>query len=109
MKTWDEIMREVVTSWDEGAVPSWWWLSFVDGNRPAGQKFLGVCIVSARTFVEAVLITHSLGINPGGEVQGMQLPNPIPPCAPSLDGYTDRLLSLSDLESGGFNPYEVGS
>jgi hypothetical protein len=41
---------------------SWWWLSFSD------ERFLGAAIVEASNFPEAVLRTHALGINPGGEV-----------------------------------------
>lgn len=53
-----------------------WWLSFVDPDRapaiedqrPGGPSFLGVAIVQAPTYLEAIREAHRLGINPGGEV-----------------------------------------
>lgn len=51
-----------------------YWLSFADGARPTGQQFLGVAIVEAQSFHEAVLASHGHGINPGGEVHGTQVP-----------------------------------
>lgn len=45
-----------------------WWLSFCDPARPAGQQFLGACIVEAVDEITAVKVAHALGINPGGEV-----------------------------------------
>lgn len=55
-----------------------WWLSFVDPDkappleeqRPGGPSFLGVAIVQAPDYLEAVRRAHRLGINPGGEVAG---------------------------------------
>ena len=71
----------------------WYWLSFVDPEKPEGERFLGVSIVEisdddpipsfglsieemaekgkvAWHFFQAVGKTHRLGINPGGEVRG---------------------------------------
>jgi len=53
-----------------------WWLSFVDPDKapplelqePGGPSFLGVAIVQAPTYLEAIRRAHRLGINPGGEV-----------------------------------------
>lgn len=42
-----------------------WWLSFA---KP--EESLGVCVVEADTFMGAVIKTHRMGINPGGEVLG---------------------------------------
>ena len=52
-----------------------WWLSFADPLRPTGQQFLGVVIVDAIGFIEAVRVTHILGVNPGGEVRGIEKPD----------------------------------
>jgi hypothetical protein len=43
-----------------------WWLSFA---KP--EESLGVCVVEADTFMGAVIKTHRMGINPGGEVMGV--------------------------------------
>ncbi len=49
---------------------TFWWLSFADetGN-------LGITIVQAEEFVDAVGVAHVLGINPGGEVRGHSFPS----------------------------------
>lgn len=47
----------------------YWWLSFADEDG-----FRGVAIVRARDMVEAVVICHRLGINPGGQVLGWPCP-----------------------------------
>ena len=52
------------------------YLSFADASLPKGSQFLGAAIVNALSFIEAVTVTHYLGINPGGEVQGYRVVNP---------------------------------
>ncbi len=74
----------------------WWWLSFADEDG-----FRGVCIVRARGLVPAIARTHLLGINPGGEVQGAELPEAnetaIGYFIEALTPFTDRLLTRADL------------
>lgn len=48
---------------------SWWWLSFASSERN-----LGVALVSAPDFGTAVLKSHALRCNPGGEVNGWEVP-----------------------------------
>lgn len=67
------------------SVDRWFWLSFADGDRPKGQQFLGVIVVRALYFELAVARTHELGINPGGEVAGMEIPAHVPPPDEMLD------------------------
>lgn len=50
------------------------WLSFCDGDRPAGDQFLGACIVRIHATDEprhdtreAIQAAWRLGCNPGGE------------------------------------------
>ncbi len=45
-----------------------WWLSFASDSG-----FLGATIVKGAYFTEAVQEAQRLGVNPGGEVQGMPL------------------------------------
>lgn len=71
------------------------WLSFADSERPKGTQFLGVVIVDAGSFIEAVRLTHVLGLNPGGEVRGTELPDDAPPVAPRN---MRRLLSREEIE-----------
>lgn len=71
-----------------------WWLSFADGDRPVGTQFLGACIVDASDFLIAVAKTHALGINPGGEVQGYEIPEG----APDLSRWKNRLMSRAECD-----------
>jgi hypothetical protein len=47
---------------------TYYWLSFVDNDRPEGDRFIGGCMVEEASEWQALTITHVLGINPGGEV-----------------------------------------
>lgn len=69
------------------------WLSFADGDRPEGERFLGVAIVRARQATEAARLAHELGINPGGEVaaRGPFSEKLLPP-----GNWTDRLLGKAE-------------
>jgi hypothetical protein len=51
-----------------------WFLYFTDPKKPAGQRFLGACIVEAPGFVSAIDRAHQLGINPGGAVVAYDTP-----------------------------------
>lgn len=75
----------------------WWWLSFCDDLRPSGAQFLGVTVVQGRNLIEAVSRAHWIGINPGGEVSGIEVRGDVDP----PDALRDRLVSdkaiLDDL------------
>ena len=77
-----------------------WWLSFADADLPEGSQFLGVAIVKARGIASAAQTAHRLGINPGGEVMGMQVPQgkQIP------SEYCNHLLTRTEAESV---PFEI--
>lgn len=47
-----------------------WWLSFAKEDGHAG-----CCMVEAPEFLMAVMQSHVLGCNPGGECQGIELPD----------------------------------
>ena len=71
-----------------------WWLSFVDPHKPEGAQFLGCCIVEAHDFIGAVRVAHALGCNPGGEVQGLDIPAEM-----QIDRkYLERLLTRKECE-----------
>lgn len=54
---------------DPAAERVWWWLSFVDEDRPEGQRFLGVAIVDAPDVPGAFAgRAWDLGCNPGGQI-----------------------------------------
>lgn len=65
------------------AAQPWWWLSFVDPDRPEGDRFVGACIVQGDDDLiggrlagtDPVSSAWRLGINPGGEVQLVRVPD----------------------------------
>lgn len=73
------------------------YLSFADPHLPEGQQWLGAVILESDDclgFVGAVTASHMLGLNPGGEVVGFEVP----------DGYVarkwmGRLLTRADIEA----------
>ena len=73
------------------------WLSFADPHRPKGQQFLGVVILEAPTFADAVNCAHVQGVNPGGEVVGFELPAALASVIPAE--YVRRLLTAEEAES----------
>ena len=72
---------------------AWWWLSFCDANLPKGTQFLGACIVRAHGMTDAILQSHRLGLNPGGEVLTVQARDEFVPA----EKYLGRLLSKADI------------
>ncbi len=52
-----------------------WWLSFVDETS---DTLLGICIVPGSSFEIAVQGSHVANINPGGQVQGTEIPWNVP-------------------------------
>lgn len=72
-----------------------WWLSFCDPEKPEGQQFLGVCILFAPDFGTAVAGASTMGLNPGGEVLGSELPE-----TTEVDlAWMERLLSRAEAEA----------
>lgn len=70
--------------------PRWWYLSFADRTG-----WLGGVFIYAPGFTHAVLKTHQLKINPGGEVCGASVTE-----EPPVE-FQNRLLGLDDLEALG--------
>lgn len=64
------------------------WLSFAD---PETGDNLGVNVVDALDFMDAIHKTHDLGINPGGQVLGGEIDPRLVP-----DAYVNRLLSKDE-------------
>src|ERR1700759_3088165 len=83
-----------------------YWLSFVDPARPAGQRFLGACVLRAGSPKGAIIRAHWQGCNPGGEVKMYEVP---PELSPELERVPrDRLLSRAALERYGVDTASVG-
>jgi hypothetical protein len=69
----------------------WYYLSFADETRPKGEQFLGAAVVKANGVLTATRKCHVLGINPGGQVLCVPLPEGQKP----YPWDADRLLSKS--------------
>ncbi len=70
-----------------------WYYSFVNPARPAGDRFVGGILVKAQGFTAGLTKIDFLGINPGGEVLGVEFPMDNIP-----DKWFNRLLSRADLD-----------
>jgi hypothetical protein len=68
-----------------------WYLSFADES---GWK--GACIVPAAGILTAVLVCNRLGINPGGEVLAIPVPDHVAPLLPRET--VGRLLTIKDMD-----------
>lgn len=79
----------------EGDSPVVFWLSFVDEEKPAGQRFQGVVMTKAKDFMSAVQKAWKLGVNPGGQVAGGEFPA-------GEKGPLDVLLSEAQLREAGY-------
>jgi len=66
-----------------------WYLSFAEPGR-----FLGACIVEAASWLGAVINSHALKCNPGGQVA---IPDALP-YGSIDDKWMNRLLSKEDIE-----------
>lgn len=88
--------RIVGALFDESTEPMrWWWLSFTDADLPEGSQFLGVAVVEARGLAWAITVAHGLGINPGGDVMAIEIPDEhVPP-----ESFRNRLLDRAEAES----------
>lgn len=73
-----------------------WWLSFASEEAP-----LGIAIVEAMSCEQAIGRAHDLGINPGGEVLGLAVPEEEAALAEVRRYGMDRLVSPSELRAAG--------
>lgn len=71
-----------------------YWLSFCDPNKPAGSQFLGVSVVPALDFAEAVTVANAMRCNPGGEVLGAAIPDEL--MVPGR--FVGRLMSKAEAQ-----------
>lgn len=98
-----ERIKQVRLSELERGVKGLWWLSFADPERLVEFSFLGVVILEAYGFGDALNISFATGLNPGGEVQGFQVdPSDIP------EGLRNRLLKKPDLVGFGVSTRAQG-
>lgn len=68
----------------------WMYLSFAD------EKFRGVVVIKAHGLVDAISRTHALGINPGGQVMGVDMPDEIVAQVP--EDCRTRLLTKAEVQ-----------
>lgn len=74
-----------------------WWLSFVDEG-----KHLGCTIVEAEGMVKACKAAHRLGVNPGGEVMGIEMPDTVTARAEVEALGMNRLIPAKELKEKGY-------
>lgn len=67
------------------------WLSFCNPRLPEGQRFLGACVVAGSDLPAAVAEATKRGINPGGEVLGVEVEAGSAPLIPEM--WKNRLLN----------------
>lgn len=77
-------------------------MSFADPDRPKGQTFLGVVILEAYGFTDAIERSHDEGLNPGGEVRASEVTYEDHP-----EALRNRLLKKSDLAGFGVSTRDV--
>lgn len=75
----------------------YYYMSFTDAELPEGSRFLGACIVEAADLPTAITKTHVLGINPGGDILVVDIPDPTT-CPVPIAVVENRLLSVKELE-----------
>lgn len=64
----DQQVDQVWEMWTPAKEGHLWWCSFTDATRPAGDQFLGACIVPSPIGPLAPQVAAELGCNPGGGV-----------------------------------------
>lgn len=74
------------------------WMSFADPDKPKGEQFLGVIITRALGAAHAMVKTHQLGINPGGEIYCIALED----ASDIRPEHFDRLLKTNELVEAGY-------
>lgn len=92
----DERLDRVRARAEDDGPETLWNLSFCDPDRPAGDQWLGSCIVGpARNLVAAMALSHAYRCNPGGEMQGVGFPVELAGFVPRE--FCDRLLTREDI------------
>jgi hypothetical protein len=82
------LILEALLEEEAGGEKRPWYLSFATDD-----EFLGGCVVEAYGIATAIVRTHVLGINPGGEVMGVPVPEEDRDRLPH-----DRLLTREEIE-----------
>lgn len=79
---------------------TYFWLSFVNGSFPEGERFRGVAIIAAPDMESACKEAWRLGCNPGGEVAGFSMTEA--ECAEHIPlDWIGRLVSSEELHAAG--------
>lgn len=80
------------------------WMSFCDAEKPDGSKFIGVALVEATSWQEALTVSHMTGCNPGGEIKFIEIEDEdIPPHmqGPMSVAPRNTLMNRDDLAQFG--------
>jgi hypothetical protein len=71
------------------------WMSFCDSDLPVGEQFLGVTIVDAHSAEDAIVKSHCINTNPGGQIQIQDITQFRGDINPD---YKNRLLTREECE-----------
>jgi hypothetical protein len=71
------------------------YFSFADATLPEGEQFLGGLFIEANNVVAAVTGSHVYGLNPGGEILTLEVPDDAAAHLP--DEWKLRLLTREQL------------
>lgn len=74
----------------------WMYLSFAEDRPPKGRGFLGGIYLQARGITHALCLLHLRGINPGGEVIGVDQPPDSLHLLPAPE-YRNRILNKQEM------------
>jgi hypothetical protein len=77
---------------------SYWWMSFVDKNKPKGSKFLGALIIKAENKYDVLVKSWTLGLNPGGDVQFYKIPEEYESRIPA-EWIETRILNKEEIDA----------
>lgn len=70
----------------------WFYMSFVNESAPEGERWVGGSMVLATDLQDAIVEAWKFGVNGGGQVAGVALPEGMQPAA--MDAY--RLITDAD-------------
>lgn len=75
---------------------TYFWLSFADPYKSKGTQFLGALVIEGSSFMAAVKSSHVMGLNPGGEVQGLAFQMSDSQGRELIEKWKNKLLSKAE-------------
>lgn len=73
---------------------AWWWLFYLDPERPHGSRFKRACIVQGNNLLEAVQDAHYYSCHISGELEAVRWPDA---ALEPMAGWVNRQLSEEEV------------